>query len=506
MVNSPKARFCKQCGRSLASAAFRSTPPLSQNLAVGTGMLASNHRLQNGRYRIIRRIGKGGMGAVYLAEDMRLGQSHWAIKEMSDAHLDPSARLRAVAAFEQEANLMATMLNHPNIPRVIDYFSENGKKYLVMAYVDGETLEERLNRNQGRPLPEREVMSWAIQLCQVLTYLHTLPQPIIFRDIKPANIMVDGKGQIKLIDFGIARLFKPGQTKDTIRIGSPGYAPPEQYGKGQTDGRSDIYALGATLHQLLTGQDPAVNPFKFRPPHLLNPQVSQPISQAIMTTLELKPEHRFPDMVALQNALAIGAETAGYTIPLPASSTPQSLPATPKVATPASLGPAATPQGKSGSANPGWSPILPDPHILGRRLVAYLIDGILLTAVFAAYFFLTPIIHEILLFFLWDDDLTQWATVMGLGLLATITYLLYFTFFHARSGQTIGKMLVNIEVRQTDTTFLSWQRSLWRAFVLFVSQFTGLILLSYLLPLVTEKRQTIHDLLAKTFVIHEMKQ
>jgi serine/threonine-protein kinase len=226
---------------------------------LGTGALSPNFELQ-GRYIILDKLGQGGMGAVYQATDKRIGGKVWAIKEMSDAAIAaPYEKARAIAAFEQEAQLLAR-LDHTNIPKVTDFFTENQKHYIVMEFVPGETLEERVER-QVVPCHEQEVREWAGQLCDVLSYLHSLTPPIIFRDLKPANIMLTPHGELKLIDFGIARLFRPGKVKDTQVIGTPGYAPPEQHGHGQTDARSDVYSLGVVLHHLVTLHDPAATPF-----------------------------------------------------------------------------------------------------------------------------------------------------------------------------------------------------------------------------------------------------
>jgi serine/threonine-protein kinase len=232
-----------------------------------------------GRYQIVRRIGQGGMAAVYQAQDMNLGRAV-AIKEMSDAALtDPAERQQAVAAFQQEAQLLVS-LDHPHIVRVSDFFPAGNKYYLVMDFVDGASLEDLLTQ-RGQAFGEPEVLAWLAQLCDALSYLHSRTPPIVFRDLKPGNIMAERNGAIKLIDFGIARRFRPGQRVDTTRLGTPGYAPPEQHGQGQTDARADIYALGVTAHRLLTGYDPALTPFQLPPARRLNPHVSPVISDLI---------------------------------------------------------------------------------------------------------------------------------------------------------------------------------------------------------------------------------
>ncbi len=275
-ANRPQARFCSTCGRPLQNGAqaqsasapnpVRTAPstPSTPSAPPTTGLPPSNTPLR-GRYRIDTQVGKGGFGAVYRATDLLLANRVVAIKEMSQQqHLSPRELQEATSAFQQEALLLARLM-HPNLPRIYDHFCENGRWYLVMDFIEGETLEERLSRMPNGQLPLAEVLRLGIQLCNVLGYLHSRQPPIIFRDLKPANIMLTGDGHLYLIDFGIARLFKPGQSKDTTALGSAGYAAPEQYGKAQSTPQTDIYALGATLHQLVTGQDPSLSPFTFTP-------------------------------------------------------------------------------------------------------------------------------------------------------------------------------------------------------------------------------------------------
>lgn len=265
-------------------------------------MLNSGDVLQN-RYRIVRVLGGGGMGQVYLAEDTRLADKPCAVKELlPDPHATPEEQAQAADQFRREAAILAH-LQHPNLPNVYDYFEEGGQFYLVMDYIEGETLAQRLYRSpQG--LPPEEVVGWALQLCDVLEYLHRQNPPVIFRDMKPANVMVTPEGKVKLIDFGVARLFDPGKRTDTLKMGTAGYAPPEQYaGQGQTTPRSDIYALGVTLHELLTGDDPTAHPFIFTPPHQLNRAVSPALSAVVMRAVSLDPAARFPSARAMRDAL-----------------------------------------------------------------------------------------------------------------------------------------------------------------------------------------------------------
>lgn len=258
--------------------------------------------LQN-RYRLVREVGGGGMGRVYLAYDTRLADKPCAVKELRhDPHLTPAEQEQAAAQFHREAAILAH-LSHANLPNVYDYFQERERFYLVMDFVEGETLEQRLRRSpQG--FPPETVIDWAIQLCDVLTYLHGQNPPVIFRDLKPANIMVTPQGQLKLIDFGVARLFDPSKGTDTLKMGTAGYAPPEQYaGRGQTTPCSDIYSLGATLYELLTGDSPTAHPFVFSAPHKLNPAVPPSLSNVVMQALKMDAAERFPSAAAMKVAL-----------------------------------------------------------------------------------------------------------------------------------------------------------------------------------------------------------
>ena len=215
----------------------------------------------------------------------------------------PAARLQeAEEAFEREAHLLADLL-HPNLPRIYEHFAENDRSYLVMDFIDGQTLEEYLAKIVGKPLPVEQVMKWAQQFCDVLNYLHSHQPPIVFRDLKPANVMIDDSGHIYLIDFGIARIFKPGKQHDTVALGSPGYAAPEQYGKAQSTPRSDIYSLGALLHCLLTGSDPSEQPFFFRPASQLNPAVNPALESLLKQMLDMDSERRPASAQAVWQAL-----------------------------------------------------------------------------------------------------------------------------------------------------------------------------------------------------------
>lgn len=201
------------------------------------------------------------MGAVYLAEDQRL-PTRWAIKEMKRDGLSAEDLEHASELFRTEARLLSE-LRHRNLPRIVDFFEGDGKLYLVMDFIEGETLETRVLRDGPIALPF--AMDLCLQISDVLDYLHTRPSPVIFRDFKPANVMLTPQNEVKLVDFGIARIFRDDQTTDTRALGTPGYAAPEQYGQGQSGPRTDLYAFGATLHFALSGRDPTEEPFVFPP-------------------------------------------------------------------------------------------------------------------------------------------------------------------------------------------------------------------------------------------------
>jgi serine/threonine protein kinase len=252
-----------------------------------TGPLTPGTILQ-GRYAIDRLLGGGGMGMVYLARDQRLANRPCAIKEMVDHFIDQAQRIEANEYFAREADTLA-QLKHQAIPAITDRFELANRHYLVMEYVEGRNLEEEL-AVRGEPLPEGLVIDIARQLCDVLGYLHGLVPPIIYRDMKPSNVMLNSNGRVVLVDFGIARLFKAAR-KGTM-IGTLGFAPPEQY-QGLVDPRSDIYSLGATLHYVLTGRDPEkFPPFSFPPVRDLRPAVSSNLAGAIDAALAYEMDGR----------------------------------------------------------------------------------------------------------------------------------------------------------------------------------------------------------------------
>ncbi len=274
-------------------------------------MLPTGKILKN-RYKILEIVGGGGMGAVYKVEEK--GRIV-AVKSVKSKFANPEERTQVLEQFKTEARILSK-LNHPNLPRVTDYFYDKSHHYLVMEYVEGDTLERLLEKQGSRPFSEIKVLNWGVQLCRVLYFLSIQrPKPIVFRDLKPANIMVTPQGRIKLIDFGIARFFKEEKNQDTYIFGTPGYAAPEQYGTGQTDTRSDIFSLGATLHHCLTGADPNLNPFEFKSPRELNGKISEKTSEVITKALEHDQQKRYQSAAQLKSdiyrTLIKAAQTPG---------------------------------------------------------------------------------------------------------------------------------------------------------------------------------------------------
>lgn len=239
------------------------------------------------------------MAAVYEARDTRNGTS-CAIKEMSLSTVSTNEHSQALQNFLAEARILSR-LKHSNLPAFTDFFTEGARYFLVMEFIDGNTLEELLEANHG-PFSERRVLGWARQLCDVLEYLHGQQPPVIFRDLKPGNIMLTRTGRIKLIDFGIARLFRHSSSQDTQLLGTPGFAPPEQYGSAQTDERSDIYSLAMTLAQLMT-DDINENGFGLKDVHFTYPHISPPVARVLEKATSLKPDDRYESVTVFRRAL-----------------------------------------------------------------------------------------------------------------------------------------------------------------------------------------------------------
>lgn len=290
-------------------------PPVDPNSEEGNP--ASRQQLLPGvtlvnRYNIQEVIGIGGMGSVYRARDLHFPNvvKLVAVKEMINMAPDPLVRQTIVQNFEREANILAT-LHHPAIPRIYDYFTHNDHSYLVLEFVHGKDLETVIQDTSGF-LPEDQIISWAIQLCDVLDYLHGhKPDPIVFRDMKPSNVMINHSGDVVLVDFGIAKTFQSGQ-KGTM-IGTEGYSPPEQY-RGEATPLADIYSLGATLHHAATRRDPRLEPpfsFAERPVRRINPNISVEFEAVINTALQYNPADRFQGASAMKDALMNVARKTG---------------------------------------------------------------------------------------------------------------------------------------------------------------------------------------------------
>lgn len=246
------------------------------------------------KYEILTQIGKGGMSIVYLARDKRLNKQ-WAVKEIKKTANGKNDEV-IVNSLIAEANLMKK-LDHPALPRIVDIIDNGQTLYVIMDYIEGESLDKILDEYGAQP--EDMVISWAMQLCDALGYLHSQKPPIIYRDMKPANVMLKPEGNLKVIDFGIAREYKEQNLADTTVLGTKGYAPPEQHGSRQTDARSDIYALGMTMHHLLTGVDPRPADYVYVPVRQYNPELSEGIEEIINKCTALDPDDRYQSCAEL---------------------------------------------------------------------------------------------------------------------------------------------------------------------------------------------------------------
>ena len=285
-TEAPKgAKFCPGCGAALVGARPRMT----------TGLLPSRHVLSD-RYAVVRKIAQGGQSAVYLAHDIYDHDAERAIKEMSESQIEPEKRQQAISDFIRESRMLQS-LSHPTLAHVFDLFIEENKYYLVMEFVPGHNLEDELVQYRREALDWEEVTEWGMSLADTLSYLHSRTPPIIYRDLKPANVMLLPDGSIKLIDFGIARWLHPMRMNDTMQLGTDGYAPLEQY-SSRSEMRSDIYALGASLYHLLTGRVPEAAPLRMaghslKPIRDVNPRTPEVVERVIFKALALQPQDRF---------------------------------------------------------------------------------------------------------------------------------------------------------------------------------------------------------------------
>jgi serine/threonine-protein kinase len=321
------------------------------------------------RYYITRVIKAGGQGSVFetIGEDAKV----YAVKEMIDNFTNPKERVEAVDRFEAEAKMLRR-LSHPRIPKVYADFKDEGRQYLAMEFVRGEDLEEVIRKHPGG-LAEQQVLEWADEICDVLGYLHNhKPEPIIFRDMKPSNVMIEPDGKVKLIDFGIAKVFQ--RTERGTQIGTPGYAPPEQY-QGLATVESDIYALAATLHHMLTGRDPRDEPpFSFPPVYGLKPMISKRTSEALQKALQMNPDDRFQSIGDFREALRPPAPQVRVSQktttlpPLPQVAPPAATPTRPPVAAPpATANPPAASAVQARPAAPAVPIAAPAPQAQPRR-------------------------------------------------------------------------------------------------------------------------------------------
>ncbi|MGI6217060.1 MAG: serine/threonine protein kinase [Coriobacteriales bacterium] len=257
--------------------------------------MAQEGTVISGRYKILTQIGEGGMSRVYLALDTVLNKQ-WAAKEIKHVS-DPVQRDLIVSSLITESNMIKS-LDHPAIPRIVDIVDEDGTLYVIMDYIEGRTLAEIL-KMEG-PQAEDDVVDWAVQLCDVLDYLHQRKPPIIFRDMKPSNVMLKPNGVVQLIDFGIAREYREDGSSvsaaigDTVQLGTRGFAPPEQYGgEAQTDARSDVYSLGATMYCMLTGRNPGEPPYEMVPVRQVVPEISPGLERIVSKATQPNPEARY---------------------------------------------------------------------------------------------------------------------------------------------------------------------------------------------------------------------
>jgi serine/threonine-protein kinase len=286
------------------------------------------------RYRVLAAIGQGGMGSIYRAEDLRLSGRYCALKAIQvDPNSSPDQQEQAREQFHREASVLAR-LDHPNLPKVSDFFNQGNRDFLVMDFVPGTDLRQKMEeaRSRGEFLSERTVLNWAGQMCDALTYLHSQNPPIVHRDVKPANIKLTPDGIIKLVDFGLVKLMVPDDSRTVTVVQGRGtalYTPLEQYGgdTGHTDPRTDIYSLGTTLYHLLTGEPPAEAKARFlrssslTRPREINPEISQRTERAILWAMAMHPDDRPPSVEAFREELL----STGPLSLWPASTTPRLL-------------------------------------------------------------------------------------------------------------------------------------------------------------------------------------
>lgn len=256
-----------------------------------------------GKYEILKKIGQGGMSIVYVAMDIRLNKQ-WAVKEIKKSKKQETETL--LRSLQMEANILKKV-DHPVLPRIVDIIHSDGTIFVVMDYIEGRTLNEVLKREGAQP--QEKVVEWAKSLCSALDYLHSMDPPIIYRDMKPSNIMLKPDGKVKLIDFGTAKEYDEESLADTTALGTKGYAAPEQFGdsngKGihRTDARTDIYSLGASLYHIITGKNPCEPPYMITPIRYWNPTLSSGLEKILMKCTKANPDERYQNCTELMYAL-----------------------------------------------------------------------------------------------------------------------------------------------------------------------------------------------------------
>ena len=372
--NRDGVRYCSNCGKFIgATTGNTGSTTVASGASNNSRTLNVGTPLQGGRYVINKVLGQGGMGAALLATDKRLDNKAVVIKELVSDNSDPVKFKEDERNFKQEVVTLAH-LDHPLIPNVTDNFEESSRYFMVQEYVEGENLEDRLDRT-GQPMKERETLNYASQVLDVLEYLAQQTPPIVHRDIKPANIIISEKDKrAHLVDFGIARadVARNAQRKQTSALGTPGYAPPEQY-QGNADPRSDLYALGATLHHVLSNRDPRnYPPFSYPPLRTLNPQLSADVERVIAKAVNNDITQRYQSAAAMRHDIddillrrfGVSGTMSSYTL-----GTSGPIPAIPSAGTTIGAGTSATanqPTVVNQPARVRPAPITPLPPVAGQ--------------------------------------------------------------------------------------------------------------------------------------------
>lgn len=461
--NKDIARFCVKCGS-----------PLRR--------LRGQWTVLYGRYRLERVLGCGGMGAVYLATDLRLN-SKVAVKENLDT--SPESQQQ----FATEASILAK-LRHLNLPRVQDFFTADGRQYLVMDYIEGESLEEIVQKRG--PLPPNDAIKQLTQVMEAVQYLHSQNPPIIHRDIKPANIKLGADGRAYLVDFGIAKILHAGsRTQAGARAVTPGYSPPEQYGTAPTDQRSDIYALGATLYFATTGRVPpeAIERItgrtdKLIPPRSINPLIPANLEQVILKAMRVNREERFSSVEEMMLSLRTGVQirSAQPSFSFQPKSQQQKLPSPPVPLRPPFPG--------NVKLAPSW-----------LRFIAFVLDFL----IWSAFSWIFTLGYAILLSVASRNEFWWvWSKVEQKHLFAYILLLgfpLYRAFAHALTDRTIGKAMLGLKVVTKNGLPCGFWRALGREIALFFSLMPCCV--GCLWTAFDPYKQGWHDLLVGTFVIQE---